>query len=149
MNEEKLEWIKKMKVKDFMEEALNTVRPEESIERVLDILQEKKVKILLVTDERGYLKGKIKETDLMKLFMSKKHISTTNIFGTTADLSYFAKNARDMMKKYKTTLKPDNSVPHAAKKIVDSQVNSLPVVSKNDRLVGVLHAEDLIKEVTR
>lgn len=149
MNKEKMDWIKKMKVEDFMEEAVYTVRPEDSIEKVFDVFQKKKVRTLPVTDGRSYLEGKITETDLMKLFMSSKHISTTSIFGATTDLSYFAKNAKDMMKKYKITLKPDESIPHAAKKIVESQVVSLPVVSENNRLVGVFHAENLIREVTR
>jgi CBS domain-containing protein len=54
--------------------------------------------------------------------------------------------AKDIMTKNLVTISPDTEITHAAKLLLDSHVNGVPVVEKDGKLVGVLCQSDLIAQ---
>jgi CBS domain-containing protein len=54
---------------------------------------------------------------------------------------------KDLMISNVVTVKPGNSIWHAAQKMLDHDVSGLPVVDDNDHLVGILTEGDLLRRI--
>lgn len=141
--------VKEEKVADWMRTNFVTVHPDTRIGEIISLFVERKLNILPVTDKKGVLLGKIRESDVMKLFFHPRDIKHDKVFGAGIDFGYFAKTAGELMRRYKVTLSPDETVGDAARKIVEHELTSVPVVDKNNKLIGVFSAKDLLFGVTR
>ena len=135
--------IRNQKVRDWMRTNIVTVNPETKVGEVISLFVERRLNIIPVIDEKGRLLGKIRESDAMKLFFHPKHVTPEKIFSVGFDFGYFAENAQELMRRYKTSLSPDDTVGDAAKKMVEHEVTSLPVVNEKNQLIGIFSAKDL------
>lgn len=141
--------VKDEKVVDWMRTNFVVVHPDTKIGEIISLFVERKLNILPVIDEKGHLLGKIRESDVMKLFFHPKDIKHDKVFGAGIDFGYFAKTAEELMRRYRVTLSPEETVGDAARKIVEHELTSVPVVDKNDKLIGIFSAKDLLFGVTR
>ncbi|MCD6414298.1 MAG: CBS domain-containing protein [Candidatus Diapherotrites archaeon] len=141
--------VKEEKVADWMKTNFVTVHPGTKIGEIVSLFVERKLNILPVTDKKGRLLGKIRESDVMKLFFHTRDIKHDDVFGTGFDFGYFAKSAEELMRRYHVTLSPDETVGDAARKIVEHELTSVPVVDKDNKLIGIFSAKDLLFGVTR
>ncbi|MCD4740174.1 CBS domain-containing protein [archaeon] len=141
--------IKEELVGDWMRTNIVTVFPEDKIGEVINLFVERKLNLLPVIDEKGFLKGKIRESDVMKLFFHRRDIRHEHVMGFGFDFGYFAEDASQLMRRYKVTLRPDETIGDAARKMVDHQLTSLPVVDGKHKLIGVFSAKDLLFGVTK
>lgn len=144
-----LEGVKEEIVSTWMKTDIVTVRPDTKIGEVISIFVDKKLNMLPVVDDKGYLLGKIHESDVMKLFFHYRDIKQERVMGIGFDFGYFAESAKELMRSYRVTLRPDDTVGSAAKKMVEHELTSVPVVDKNNRLLGVFSAKDLLFGVTK
>ena len=141
--------VKEEIVSNWMKTDIVTVHPETKIGEVISLFVERKLNILPVVDDKNHLLGKIRESDVMKLFFHYRDIKQERVMGIGFDFGYFAESAKELMRSYRVTLNPRDTVGDAAKKMVEHELTSVPVVDKDNRLLGVFSAKDLLFGVTK
>ena len=143
-----------MLVKDCMTAAPVTVKPTETVESAVKIMEERQIGGLPVVDEQGAIVGLLSEGDLLVREAPLKPPLYITLLGS---IIYFEspghfhehiKKAlgmmvQDVMTAHPVTVAPDVPLSDAAQLMIDKKVERLPVVEEN-RLVGILTRHDLV-----
>jgi len=119
-----------LKVVDAMSRNPVSVSPRETIQKCADKMIQNKVGSIIV-QENGLLKGIITEKDLVEKIVLKAFDPRK-------------KTAADVMtvKVHSTT--PDMNLQEAVRYMISSKVRRLPVVDKNNKVVGFLTETDVV-----
>jgi CBS domain-containing protein len=155
------------KVRDFMSRRVVKLRPSDSIFGAARVLAKHRISGAPVL-ERGRLVGMVSESDIVK-FMSMKLSSALDIpkkvvqtslsllmldfmrasrdhLGFKKELKRISKTkVGDIMTQVVTSVEPDANLFDAAARMDRHDINRLPVVDGNGRLVGIIARADLIK----
>lgn len=153
------------KVKDVMTEDVITFSPDSSVYDCAKILREKRISGAPVVDESEGMVGILSEADIMKLIESSD-ININLILPSPLDvlelpvrmklgLDNVVKSAkkaasarvRDVMTDRVITISPEKDISKAAKIMSDRNINRLPVVDENEKLVGIITRGDVIGAV--
>jgi len=131
-----------MLVKNWMSKEVITVDAEDSMQNAIFILQEQKIKILPVM-KQGNLEGIITDRDLKKA--SPSDATTLDMH----ELMYLISKVRvgDIMKKEVITIQPDLTIEEAAAILLENRISGLPVVDKQNQLVGVITQSDIFRVI--
>ncbi len=145
-----------MLAREVMTRDVVTVGLAASITEVARLLVEHKVSGLPVVDEEQRVVGMITEGDL--IYQDKKvHMPAfLEILGGVIYLENPQRIVNDLKKMTATkvaevmtskvyTVKEDASMEDIATIMVERQVNRLPVVDQNGKLVGIISRQDLVK----
>lgn len=109
-----------------------SISPETSVFRALEIMVEKNVSALLVT-EADKLVGIFSEKDYArKVILKGKASKQTKI--------------REIMSENVIFVAPENSIDHCMQLMTTKFIRHLPVVS-NDKLIGIISIGDVVKHV--
>jgi CBS domain-containing protein/gamma-glutamylcysteine synthetase len=117
----------KLMVEEFMTTDLFTVRKDDILEFVANLLDWRKIRYLPVEDDQKHLIGLITMRQLLRVY--SKTEEKTNDTG--------AKTVSDVMIQNPITIHPEASIMEAMAIMKDQQIGCLPVV-KNSRLVGII-----------
>lgn len=117
----------KLMVEEFMTTDLFTVRKDDILEFVANLLDWRKIRYLPVEDDQKHLIGLITMRQLLREY--SKTEEKTNDTG--------AKTVSDVMIQNPITIHPEASIMEAMAIMKDQQIGCLPVV-KNSRLVGII-----------
>ena len=148
-------------VRDVMDTEVPAIYPSDSVERVLQVMQEHELSGLPVVNEGGRCVGIITEEDLI-LSGENEDLHLPHYFELFGgfvfleSLSHFedrlrkatAALARDLMTEDPITIEATATVDEAARVIAASKHNRLPVV-EHGRLVGVVTRVDVLEALTR
>ena len=147
-------------VADIMERNPATVRPDDTVERVLSVLSAHELHGVPVTTDGGRCVGIITEADLVLAGEQQDlHLPHyVELFGGLIFLEshrHFeerlrkavAATANDMMSPDPVTIGPGATVAEAARVIAETRHNRLPVV-EHGRLVGVVTRLDVLEALT-
>ena len=143
--------------RDIMTKQVITVTPETDISEAAEIMLEKHLNGLPVTDEKNQLLGIICQADLVTTQRSLAIPSMFRFMGNHFSLSAAKEMSREMDKisaiKVKDamsleiiTISPDSSIKEIANIMADKKLYSLPVVDEG-RLVGIVGKEDVLKSL--
>lgn len=131
---------KQMLVKQWMTRDVITVGEDESMHDAIYTLEENRIKLLPVV-ENGQLTGIISDRDLKKASPFKEIISEMDEF-----MDLIAKiRVRDIMTKNPYVISPDHTVEEAAAILVTQRISGLPVMDKDNQLVGIITRTDIFK----
>lgn len=119
-----------IKVEDFMIKDPITCPPDMSKTKCLQLMKSKHVDTLMVTDSNRHLMGVIGRKQL---------------YWTTDAMA----NAIDMAYKVSHTAKPDDNIVDILKVVDEENINSIPVVDRNNRLMGLLTNSNLVATLSR
>ncbi|MDZ7806294.1 MAG: CBS domain-containing protein [Gracilimonas sp.] len=117
----------KLMVEEFMTTDLFTVRKDDILEFVANLLDWRKIRYLPVEDDQKHLIGLITMRQLLREY--SKTEEKANDTG--------AKTVSDVMIQNPITIHPEASIMEAMAIMKDQQIGCLPVV-KNSRLVGII-----------
>ncbi|MCK4883994.1 MAG: CBS domain-containing protein [Candidatus Diapherotrites archaeon] len=131
-------------IKDFCYKRFVFVKEDTPIEEILEKFNKLHSAILPVLDDDGKLVGKIRKSDLLKLFVHPKNIPHEHIVGGRIDFGYIALHASDIMGKYGAVATEDLLVYEAVLMMVKHHLTSMPVVDENEKLVGILCGDSII-----
>ena len=123
--------LKSTKVKDAMMNNVRTVRPQQTVSEVADILKNYKIHAVPVVDD-GKLIGIIAKREVIEAISDKQsNMPAVQIMSSKLVLTY-----------------PDESLFDAMNKMINSDIGQLPVVERNrpDQLVGLLAIDDVDKK---
>jgi len=148
-------------VVDIMDPDPPTVAPEDSVERVLRVLDENELPGVPVVTAGGRCVGIITEADLVLTgedadLHLPHYFELFGGFVFLESLGHFEERLRkataavasDLMTEDPVTIEPSASVEEAARLISRSKHNRLPVV-EHGRLVGVVTRVDVLEALTR
>ena len=119
-------------------------------------MAEKRISGLPVVDDAGNLLGIISETDLMWRETDVTPPAYIMILDSVIYLQNPATYERDLhkalgqtvgevMSKNPITISPDKSLKEAAKMMHDRKIHRLPVLSKDNQVIGILTRGDIIR----
>ena len=124
-----------IKIKDIMRtgNAIPIINIDNTVEEAINEMSKKGIGAVCVLDENGELIGIISDGDLRR-----KTIEYGNIL---------IKNIYDIMTKTPTSIKEDDLAVDAVNYMTEKgrYIQVLPVVDENNKIVGILHIQDLFK----
>ncbi len=143
-------------VADVMSHDPIVVKAETPLNEAIKILAEKRISGLPVVDDAGNLLGIISETDLMWRETGVTPPAYIMILDSVIYLQNPATYERDLhkalgqtvgevMSKNPITISPEKSLKEAAKIMHDRKVHRLPVLSKDNQVIGILTRGDIIR----
>jgi CBS domain-containing protein len=136
-------------VKDVMTDQVVAVRREASFKEMAARLREFRVSAFPVIDENRRVIGVVSEADLLaKEALAGDHAgipaAVTGILHHKDHQKAEGLTAGDLMTHPAVTVRPDDSVEHAARLMYTLQVKRLPVVDRGGYLVGIVSRADLL-----
>lgn len=148
--------IQSLLVRDFMTADPTTVKPQDSIETVLKLLEQKHVSGLPVVDESEKVIGIISEGDLLFRESPIRMPLYLTFLGSVIylePLDKFDQHLRkslgmkvlDVMTPNPITIIPEAQIAQAASLMIQKRINRLPVVEKANKLVGIITRNDLVR----
>ncbi|UZD22416.1 CBS domain-containing protein [Algoriphagus halophytocola] len=138
MAEPKKAPIPQIVVSEHMSTNLVTFTPDDTIDKVLEVLTRRKISGAPVVDESGALIGVISEVDCLKEIIKGKYTNTPKFPG----------KVEEHMSTDLVTISPDLSLFDAASKFLKYKIRRFPVL-KDGKLVGQLSLSDVIRAFPR
>lgn len=150
-----------MLVKDLMTKSVISVRPNQTVNQVAEMLHQYHFTGIPVADNRNRLLGMIAERDFIasdsKLYLPTyiKILQDTDFI--SGDKKLLPKEARDIveataediMNRSVVTAKEDQTLEDLAEIFAIKRVNPIPVTDANGILIGIVSRSDLIKLFSR
>ncbi len=128
-----------MLIKDIMTDAVIAIGPDMPIIDVASMMQLRKIQHFPVMDKEGRLVGIVSDRDI--LIIGSDHAD--------APVGLDIKDAiKNVMTTNIQTCQPDDPIEEVAKRMLQQDIGSMPVV-KNTKLVGIVTAKDFLKSVEK
>jgi CBS domain-containing protein len=141
-----------MRVKDVMTENVATVGQGATLKQVAQLMVERGISGVPVVNSEGLVLGVVSEADIIVKAASRPE--SAGILGTlfapeaVDERHLSATTAGQAMTAPAVTIDIDRSASEAARRMVEHQVNRLPVLN-DGKLVGIVSRGDLIRAFTR
>ena len=148
-----------MLAKDIMTKDVITVRPEDEVEKVAQLLLENKISGIPVVDENHKVIGMITEKDLMVkatelkvpfyLTLFDSIIFLENPIRLKNDLKkYTASQVKDAMTQKVHWVAEDTPVSEIAEMMQKENVNRVPVL-RHGKIIGIVTRNDILKSLIK
>ena len=125
-------------VEEVMETDIFTVRRDDIIEYVSDIMQWRKLRYVAVEDQKGKLDGLVSTGSLARHFSDSHHYKKTeNLL------------VGDIMVNEPITVRPETSILEAIQVMEKNGIGCLPVVNSGNIVVGIITETDFLKISSR
>jgi CBS domain-containing protein len=151
-----------MKAKNLMIPLQEYLKPDNSVKEAANLLRiaqrgEEKigVKALPVLDESGTLVGILSIGDILKaVYPSYMYLMDLGEFTWDGMVEGFAKKAaekevRDLMTSKVITVKDDSTLMECVDHMLKNNVKRVPVLAKENRVVGMLYERDVFYEIAK
>lgn len=129
-----------MLVKNWMSKTVITVDVNDSMQHAIGLIKENKINMLPVL-EKGKLVGVITDRDLKK--SSASDATTLEIHELLYLLSRI--KIKQIMTRNPITVPPDYTLEETSELLLKHKISGMPVVDKNENLVGVISKADIFK----
>jgi CBS domain-containing protein len=142
-------------VGDVMKRDVITVKPEDSLKTVANVMFKHRISGVIVVDDENHVVGMISNRDIIRaalpdyqslisnLAMSYDSESFENILRTEENV-----RVGDLMDKNVETVTEDTSVVETAALMLFKDLRRAPII-KNDKLVGVITISDIVSKIIR
>lgn len=128
-----------MLVKDLMTPNPYTIGPDKPVMEALLMLYEHDIRRLPVVD-RGELVGIISDRDI-KQTMGRPNLANKK----EAEKPELEMTVGEVMTRNLVTVGQDDEIKEAIELIVENRISGLPVLDRDEKLVGILSAIDLLQ----
>jgi CBS domain-containing protein len=139
-----------MKVSDVMTSPILTVLPGTTVRELWKLLFAKHVNALPVVDSKGKLVGIITKEDVLKaLYPSdQEYFADLSIVSNFVEMEEKIKDlgnlkANDVMGKRVVFTRSDTPVMRALSRMIVRRLNQLPVVTEDERVIGMVTKGDI------
>ena len=145
-----------MKVRDFMITRVFTVKPTNTVEELLNILNTHRIGGVPVVDDRGHLLGIVSDGDVLR-YLSPKPLGVAGLVYVIED----GKMEDVLLEKLETPVKaimtkrnilsvsPDDDFETTIRSISRHHYKKLPVINGAGRVIGVLSRGDIIDSISK
>jgi CBS domain-containing protein len=144
--------------KDIMSKKVITIGKNASIEKLSELLVNNKISGVPVVDENNKMVGIVSEADIIvqdadlhfpryfKLLDAIIYLESLNKFKRNLE-KHLATKVGDIMTQKVKTVSENTPVNEIANLMLDSRVNRVPVMDKNNNLVGIITRADIVKSM--
>jgi CBS domain-containing protein len=144
--------------KDIMSKKVITIGKNASIEKLSELLVNNKISGVPVVDENNKMIGIVSEADIIvqdadlhfpryfKLLDAIIYLESLNKFKRSLE-KHLATKVGDIMTQKVKTVSENTPVNEIANLMLDSRVNRVPVMDKNNNLVGIITRADIVKSM--
>ena len=135
-----------MRVEELMTSKVFVVEQDDYVDRVFFLIHYENIRHLPVV-EKGKVIGIVSDRDLYKALGPKSNSSAIeDATGTnTTELHVVSKKVRHIMRRGVITVNRDTPASEAAALMAYNKIGALPVVDKDNKLVGILSATDILR----
>jgi CBS domain-containing membrane protein len=134
--------VSSLRVRDLMTPDVRVVRPDDSIDTLRELMQEKGIRHVPVVDEEGMLVGLVSERDVLRRAAGLEGDVPLSV---SRDLSSAVK-VSELMTWDPETVESDEAAAAAAAVMLDNKYGCLPVIEQGT-LVGILTEADFVRFV--
>jgi len=129
-----------MYVQDRMTKNVITVRPDDTVSKVIDVMSQNNVRRVPVTDDDNNIQGVVTLNLINK--NSPSNASSLSVF----EINYLLNKIliKDIMYKDYVVVRPDMLLEEAASLMVEKSVGCAPVVDNNNKVVGIITRIDIL-----
>jgi CBS domain-containing protein len=132
--------LKNIKVKDIMTKNVITAKRDEGVVEAFEKMLKYKISSLPVVDDENRVIGIVTTTDIGYNLIRDRYTLETTI--------------GDVMTKNVITIREDDNILEAIKKMdingkKEEIINQLPVLDKNNKLVGIISDGDIIRTISK
>ena len=121
----------KIVVRDVMNPSVITAKEDASITEIAKIMKENNVGSVVIVDEEKRGVGIVTERDICyKVVAEEKNAREIN--------------AKDIMTRRIVSVAPEKSIIEAAKLMIKRKIRRLPVVDKDNRVIGIITSSDIM-----
>ena len=137
--------MKNTLVRDWMTSPVITITSETSVPDACELIRKHNIRRLPVVDKKGRLIGIVTRGDLRGAQPSEA--TSLSIW----ELNYLLSKLKikQIMTKDPITIRSDATIRYAAKLMNDFKVSGLPVLDKDDKLVGIITESDIFRLVVK
>jgi len=133
-----------MRVEELMTAKVFTVEEHDLIDRVFFLIHYEKIRHLPVV-EKGKVIGIVSDRDLYKALGPKNNSNAIEASAGAVAMHVAPKKVQHIMHRGVLTVNRDTYASEAASIMANNRVGALPVVDKDNKLVGILSATDILK----
>lgn len=149
------------KASEVMNKKVRTVNRALSLRELSQLLLEEKISGVPVVDKNGVLIGMVTETDILNIELEPEmplYFDPLFTFGYfefvrkyESDIKDYmdTKTVGDVMKRRVLSVKEDDTTDLVTQIMVSKNINRLPVVDKEGRVVGIITRSDLLRSMTK
>jgi len=144
-----------MKVHEVMTTAVVTTTPGASLKDAALVLAENRISGMPVVDDDGVVLGVLSEADVLAK-ESAAHEGHRGFMHWLLDPTdpwlesrFSARTVGEAMSTPAEVIGPDSALPEAATRMLEGEINRLPVVSAEGKLVGLVSRGDLVRAFAR
>jgi CBS domain-containing protein len=139
-------------VRDVMTREVVCVRADATFKDIVETLEKRRVSAVPVVDEEMKVVGIVSESDLLAKVIAGGD-PRVRIRGRSTRVERrrksHAETASELMQSPAVTIRPDESVVHAARTAALAHVRRLPVIDDTGTLVGIVTRSDLLRVFLR
>lgn len=128
-----------MHVSRYMTQKLVTARPEDGVRQTFFRMREKSIRHMPVVDASGALVGFITDRDLRRPDWVDEAVDVAHVYQLDDSLQ-----VQDLMTTHVIAVHAADNISKAATILRERRWGALPVVNKNDELIGIISAVDLL-----
>jgi len=129
-------------LKDVMIYHPITVNIDENFSRVIEIFEQKDIRHLPIVNAAGVIMGIISQRDFYRVTAPKKNASGAYVYDMNALAKYMLK---EHLISNVVTLCPEDSIERAVELMAEQKVGCVPIVDKENKVVGIVTAVDMLK----
>jgi len=136
-----------MKVKEVMVKKFSLIYANEPLDKVLKILISIPESSLPVINKNKKVIGEINQHELLLLDIAQEELGEESINIKNLKLLFKKKKrtVKDFMTEHNFTISSEDNIIDAAKLMYDEELSTLPVVDKNNKLLGILTDISILK----
>jgi CBS domain-containing protein len=143
-------------VQEFMTPNPITAKASDSIEAVIKLIEEHRIRGLPVVDDHGQVIGVISEGDLLTREAPMQPPLYLTLLGSVIYFESPEKfhqhlkkslgmQVQDVMSAEPVTTTPETPIAQVAQTMLEKRINRLPVVDADQKLIGIITRHDLIR----
>ena len=137
-----------MQIKQIMKNAV-LLRPEMDRKAIMRVVKKNPdVALFMVVGKNKNFLGDIHENDLFLMMVPDDLYDDIGMeFAFDIEKKFFAKTAKEIMRKHDVTCFQEEDVMDVAKKFTKEEVNEMPVLGKKGQVVGVIDQGRILRHM--
>ena len=132
----------KAKVIQYMTDKVIAAKPEDGIRETFFLMRERRVRHIPVVDNDNNLLGIISDRDLRRPDWVDEAPDVSHVYQLNDNLE-----VRDLMTTNLHVVYTHSTIQKAVELLLEHRIGALPVLNKDEKLVGILSAVDCLKSL--
>ena len=139
-------------IQDIMIKSVICLGPQETLDKAIEVLQEKVIRHIVITDEHGKLLGMVSDRDILRKlpYAGKRPPSAPkrfreHLFAADSWTTDFLMPLEDIMVRNVVYISPECSVCEAAEILYKNNISCLPVIDEQKKVRGIVTVIDMMR----